>query len=137
MPMSYQTLKVALDPRGVLSVRLNRPEVRNAFNEVVIDELTRVFSTDVAQPAVKAVLLSGEGPAFCAGGDLNWMRKAVDADYAANLTDTKALAEMFALMNECPKPVIGAIHGAAIGGGVGLVSICDIAIATEGTQFSL
>lgn len=135
--MAYQTLKVTQDSRGVLTVTLNRPEVRNAFNEVVIDELTQVFKRDVQQPAVRAVVLRGEGSVFCAGGDLNWMKKAVDFDYSENLKDTRALAQMFALLNECPKPVIGAIHGAAIGGGVGLVSICDIAIATQDTQFSL
>lgn len=131
------TLSVSLDPRGVLTVALNRPEVRNAFNEAVIDELHRVFETDAAKPEVRAVVLKGNGPTFCAGGDLNWMKKSIELDYAKNLEDTTRLAQMFAALNECQKPVIGAIHGAAIGGGVGLVSICDIAIATRETQFSL
>ncbi len=135
--MSYQTLKLSRDSRGILTVTLNRPDVRNAFNEAVIDELTRVFSQDAARPETRAVVLRGEGPSFCAGGDLNWMKKAVDFSFEENLKDTRALAEMFRLMNEFPKPVIGAIHGAAIGGGVGLVSVCDIAIATHDTLFSL
>ena len=135
--MSYQTLIADLDRRGVLSVRLNRVEVRNAFNEVLIRELSEVFAQEAMSPTVRAVVLRGEGPTFCAGGDLNWMRKAIDFDYSENLKDTLDLAKMFAQLNEFPKPLIGAVHGAAIGGGVGLVSVCDISIAVESTQFSL
>lgn len=135
---SFTALKVDLDQkRGILTVSLNRPQVRNAFNEVVIGELTHVFAEVVTQSQVRAVVLRGEGSVFCAGGDLNWMKKAVDFDYSENLKDTRDLARMFALMNECPKPLIGAVHGAAIGGGVGLVSVCDHVIAVESTQFSL
>jgi methylglutaconyl-CoA hydratase len=133
----YKTLGLALDGRGVLTVTLSRPDVRNAFNEVLIDELASVFSKDVLEASVRAIVLKGEGQTFCAGGDLNWMKKAIDFSYEENLQDTKRLAKMFASMNECPKPVIGRIHGAAIGGGVGLVSVCDIAIASAETQFSL
>jgi len=135
--MAYQTLKVSTLMPGVLEVSLNRPEVRNAFNDVMIPELAQVFAQDVPKPEIRAVVLRGEGPVFCAGGDLNWMKKAIDFDYSANLKDTRELARMFASLNECPKPVIGAVHGAAIGGGVGLVSICDKVIATAETQFSL
>jgi methylglutaconyl-CoA hydratase len=135
--MSYSTLQVALDSRGVLTVRLNRPEIRNAFNETVIEELAKVFGIDALQPNVRIVVLRGEGPVFCAGGDLNWMKKSAELDYDANLRDTTRLTQMFATMNECSKPLIGVIHGAAIGGGVGLVSVCDIAIASAETQFSL
>jgi methylglutaconyl-CoA hydratase len=134
---SFQTLQVARDSRGVLTVALNRPEVRNAFNDIVMDELNEVFGRMVNEPETRAVVLRGEGPAFCAGGDLNWMKKAIHFDYSENLRDTRKLAKMFALLNECPKPVIGLVHGAAIGGGVGLVSICDIVIASQETQFSL
>jgi methylglutaconyl-CoA hydratase len=134
---TYQTLLVTRPMPGVLSVSLNRPEVRNAFNETVIDELSQVFSTDALDPAVRAIVLRGEGSVFCAGGDLNWMKQAVDFSFEENLKDTRTLAKMFALLNECPKPVIGVVHGAAIGGGVGLVSICDIVLATEDTLFSL
>lgn len=133
----YEAIKVSRDPRGVLTISLNRPEVRNAFNDAVIDELARAFGEDAMKPEVRAVVLRGEGPSFCAGGDLNWMKKAIHFDYAENLRDTRTLAQMFATLNECPKPVIGAVHGAAIGGGVGLTSICDIVIATADTQFSL
>lgn len=96
-----------------------------------------MFSNEVKAKDVKAVVLNGAGAGFCAGGDLHWMKKAVDFDYAENLKDTRQLAQLFAMMNECPKPLIGAIHGAAIGGGVGLVSVCDIAIASKETVFSL
>src|SRR6187397_2900693 len=100
---TYQTLKVTVDARGVLTDALNRPEVRNAFNEVVIDELTKVFGDEARRPETRAVVLRGEGPVFCAGGDLNWMKKAIHFDYSENLRDTRLLAKMFALLNECPK----------------------------------
>ncbi len=135
--MSYQTLQVSLDPRGVLTVALNRPDVRNCFNEKVIEELGRVFTQEANRPQVKIVVLRGHGQVFCAGGDLNWMKKSIDLDYDANLKDTLTLTQMFVAMNECPKPLIGAVHGAAIGGGVGLVSVCDIVLAEATTQFSL
>jgi methylglutaconyl-CoA hydratase len=135
--MSYQSLQCSVDARGVMSVVLNRPDVRNAFNEVMIEELSKVFGKVALEPNVKLIVLSGNGPVFSAGGDLNWMKKSVELDFEGNLKDTRELTEMFCLMNECPKPVIGAIHGAAIGGGVGLTSVCDIVIATQDTQFSL
>jgi methylglutaconyl-CoA hydratase len=121
----------------VLTIELNRPEIRNAFNEVLIDELSRIFETEVRRPEVRVVVLRGAGTIFCAGGDLNWMRKSVELNYEDNLKDTRKLTLLFNAMNECPKPMIGRIQGAAIGGGVGLVSVCDIAIATKDTQFSL
>jgi methylglutaconyl-CoA hydratase len=137
MGYSYQTLSVKLDPRGVLSVRLNRPDIRNAFNEVMISELTRVCEAEIPKAEVRLVVLSGEGPVFSAGGDLGWMKKSVDLSLEENLEDTRKLTRMFKLLNESPKPIVGAIHGAAIGGGVGLVSICDIAVASAETQLSL
>ncbi len=135
--MSYQTVKVNCDARGVLKVTLSRPEVRNAFNEVMIAELTQVFSKEVTDKNVKLVVLCGDSSTFCAGGDLNWMGKAIHATRAENLEDTRNLSKLFGTMNECSKPLIGAVHGAAIGGGVGLVSVCDYVIAVESTQFSL
>ncbi|MBN22237.1 MAG: hypothetical protein CL678_13230 [Bdellovibrionaceae bacterium] len=134
--MSYQTLDIK-EESGVLTVKLNRPEVRNAFNDLVIEELKQVFSKEAQKDSVRAVVLRGEGKVFCAGGDLNWMKESVEFSYEENLADTRKLAHLFNQMNQFSKPVIGAIHGAAIGGGVGLVSICDVAIATESTVFSL
>jgi methylglutaconyl-CoA hydratase len=135
--LAYEALKASFDSRGVLTIALNRPEIRNAFNETIISELTDVFSRLVLDPRVRLVVFKGEGPVFSAGGDLNWMRKSIELSLEGNLEDTRRLSRMFVVMNECPKPVIGAIHGAAIGGGVGLTAVCDIAIATEETQFSL
>lgn len=134
---NYQTLKADLDSRGVLTIRLNRPDIRNAFNEVLIAELLDAFGTQAHAPEVRLVAFRGEGPVFSAGGDLNWMKKSVELPLEGNLKDTLKLSKMFTTMNECPKPVVGLVHGAAIGGGVGLTSICDIVIATEETQFSL
>ncbi|HTL11496.1 MAG TPA: enoyl-CoA hydratase-related protein [Bdellovibrionota bacterium] len=133
---SYQTLQVTRTG-PVLTVALNRPDVRNAFNDVVIDELDAVFGKDALDPAVRAVVLKGNGPVFCAGGDLNWMKKAVGFSYDENLRDTRTLAKMFDRVNAFPKPLVGLVHGAAIGGAVGLVSVCDIVIASSETLFSL
>jgi len=134
---SYRTLKIQLDSQGVFYVTLNRPEVRNAFNEQMIDDLAHAFGVEAAGPEVRAVVLQGEGSTFCAGGDLNWMKKSVDLSFEENLHETRKLTQMFSILNECPKPVIGLVHGAAIGGGVGLVSVCDLVIATQETQLSL
>ena len=133
----FETLRVELDARGVLTISLNRPDIRNAFNETLIGELARAFGEVALRADVRAVLFRGEGPVFSAGGDLNWMRKSVELSYTENLADTTRLSRMFATLNECPKPVLGRIHGAAIGGGVGLTSICDYVIASSETQFSL
>jgi methylglutaconyl-CoA hydratase len=135
--MSYRTLKATLDSRGVLSISLNRPEIRNAFNGDLIEDLIQVFGIEAPQTQVRVVVLSGAGSVFCAGGDLKWMKASAHLSHSENLRDTRKLARMFAVVNECSKPVIGAVHGAAIGGGVGLVSVCDIVVAEENTQFSL
>lgn len=135
--MPYRTLRVSLDSRGILIVSLNRPEVRNAFNEVVMDELAHAFTVEATQEGVRVIILKGEGATFCAGGDLNWMKKAVNFSFEENLADTRKLSQLFETLNECPKPVIGLVQGAAIGGGVGLVSICDLVIAVSDAQFSL
>ena len=133
----YKTLRVETPKPGVLSVTLNRPEIRNAFNEQMIQELNQIFTQDVLKPEVRLVVLRGEGKVFCAGGDLNWMKKSIALTGEANRHDTRVLTHMFRAMNECPKPVIGVIQGAAIGGGVGLVSVCDWVIAESATQLSL
>ena len=136
-PHSYTTLALDTSMPGILTVTLNRPDIRNAFNEKMIDELARVFRNEGVQPSVRAVILRGNGAVFCAGGDLNWMKRSIELSYEENLTDTLTLTGMFALMNEFPKPIIGVIHGAAIGGGVGLVAVCDIVLAEKETVFSL
>lgn len=121
---------------GVLEVTLNRPDVHNAFNDELIAEVIDVFR-DCAKRAVRAVVLRGSGANFCAGADLNWMSKMVSYTRDQNVKDASSLARMYAIINECSLPVIGRIQGAAIGGGVGLVAVCDIAIATSDAKFGL
>jgi methylglutaconyl-CoA hydratase len=133
--MAYKTLLVDHND-GVLTVTLNRPEVHNAFNDELIAEAIDLFS-GIDSSVVRAVVLQGTGKNFCAGADLNWMSRMVTYTRDENIRDSSQLAKMFALMNECPVPVVGRVQGAAIGGGVGLVSVCDIVIATRTTQFGL
>lgn len=121
----------------VLTVMLNRPEVRNAFDETMIAELTDVFGGPVGEPGVRAVVLTGEGRVFCAGADVNWMRRAAGLSREENHDDARKMARMLRTIDTCVRPVIGRIRGAAIGGGVGLAAVCDIAIAAKGTIFSL
>lgn len=116
---------------GICSVTLNRPDVRNAFDDALIAEITEAFRGVDA----RAVVLSGNGKAFCAGGDLEWMRRSVDLSKEENLRDAEKLQAMFEVIDSCPCPVIGKIHGAAFGGGAGLVSVCDMVVAAEGTKF--
>ncbi len=122
---------------GIFTVTISRPDVRNAFNEVLIDELLNVFQKIDKDTSVRVVVLCGEGSVFCAGGDLNWMKKSIELSATENLEDTTKLTLMFETMNNCTKPVVGLIQGAAIGGGVGLVSVCDYVVAAKDTVFSL
>jgi len=133
--MAYKTLLVEHGD-GVLTVTLQRPEVHNAFNDELIAEAIDVFSS-IDASASRVVVLKGTGKNFCAGADLNWMSRMVSYTRDENVRDSSLLAKMYALINECPLPVVGRIQGAAIGGGVGLVSVCDIAIAASNTQFGL
>lgn len=134
-PMAYSTLLVEHSD-GILTVTLNRPDVHNAFNDELIAEAIDLFS-NIDTEATRAVVLKGTGKNFCAGADLNWMSRMVSYTRDENVRDSSELAKMYALMNECPVPLVGRIQGAAIGGGVGLVSVCDVAIAAAGTQFGL
>lgn len=133
--MAYSTLLVEHDD-GVLTVTLNRPEVHNAFNDELIAEAIDLFSS-IDTEVTRVVVLKGTGRNFCAGADLNWMSRMVSYTRDENVRDSSQLAKMYALMNECPVPLVGRIQGAAIGGGVGLVAVCDVAIAAAGTQFGL
>ena len=118
----------------VLSVTLNRPEVRNAFNADLIARLSDVFAD--LPPGVRVVVLKGEGKAFCAGGDLEWMREAAGYGFDENHRDAVKLGRLFELVAECPAVGIAQVHGAAFGGGCGLVAAADVAVAAEGTLFS-
>lgn len=134
--MAFTTLQVSED-RGVLTVSLHRPDVHNAFNDTLIGEAIELFESLDARAGLRAVVLRGEGPNFCAGADLNWMSKMVAYSREENVRDSSLLAKMYALIDECPVPVVGRIQGAAIGGGVGLVAVCDIAVATRSAKFGL
>jgi methylglutaconyl-CoA hydratase len=117
----------------VLRVTLARPESRNAFDAALIAELSEAF-VDVG--TARAVVLSGDGPSFCAGADVEWMRASVDLDRDANVADATALRRMLEAIDACPAPVVAVVHGHALGGGVGLVAVSDIAIADPGTVFA-
>jgi methylglutaconyl-CoA hydratase len=133
--MIYKTLLID-EADGVLTVTLNRPDVHNAFNDELIGEAIDLFS-GIGATSARAVILRGTGPNFCAGADLNWMSRMAGYTREENVRDSSQLAQMYALMNDCPLPVIGRIQGAAIGGGVGLVAVCDVAIATRDAKFGL
>src|SRR5687767_4300860 len=134
-PMAYNTLQVNLSD-DVLNITLNRPEVHNAFNDELIAEAIDLFS-NIDTNAARVIVLKGTGKNFCAGADLNWMSRMVSYTRDENIRDSSLLAKMYALMDECPLPIVGRIQGAAIGGGVGLVSVCDVAIAMSDATFGL
>jgi methylglutaconyl-CoA hydratase len=120
---------------GVAVVALARPEVHNAFNEALIAELTHALVALDADPAVRVVVLAGQGKSFCAGADLAWMQRMAGYGDAENLADAGALAAMLATLDRLSKPTIARVHGAAYGGGVGLVACCDIAVAAQEATF--
>src|SRR5512146_507658 len=121
----------------VARVTLSRPEVHNAFDAALISELRLVFAALAREePArLRAVVLAGDGPSFCAGADVNWMRAALSLEVEGNEQDSMAMAEMFETIDTCPAPVIARVHGAALGGGMGLCAVSDIVIAESGTRF--
>lgn len=118
---------------AVLRVKLNRPEVRNALNDELIDAIYQLFST--VSPEIRAIVLSGEGPAFCAGGDLEWMKKAANYTEEQNVADAMRISKMFSAIRDCAAVTIANVHGAAMGGGGGVVAACDVAISTEDAKF--
>ncbi len=122
---------------GVATVTMNRGEVHNAFNEGVIAGLTDAFRQVGDNPDVRAVLLRGVGKSFSAGADLSWMKRMSGYSYEENLTDALGLATMLRTLDECPKPTVAVVQGPAFGGGVGLVSACDIAIGVDTASFAL
>ncbi len=120
----------------VLTVTLNRPKTHNAMSPEMIRALTAVFHDLPARVEARVVVLTGNGRSFCAGADLNTMRAAADYDFAQNVADGKTIFDLMYAIDSCPKPVVGRINGAAIGGGVGLVAVCDIAIAVDRAKFA-
>lgn len=132
--MDYTKLTVTREG-AVARVALNRPDVRNAFDDGLIAELSAAFRELGGDDSVRAIVLAGAGKVFCAGADIGWMRSSVDMSVDENREDTLRLAGMLRDIDENPHPVIGAVHGAALGGACGLVAACDIVIAAEGTKF--
>jgi len=128
---------ISIDERGVATITLNRPEIHNAFDDHLIGELIRAFNSAGENPDVRIVVLRAEGKSFSAGADLNWMRRMADYTHEENLKDARILADLLARIAFCPKPVIARVHGTAMGGGVGLVSTCDIAIGSAAAKFAL
>ncbi len=125
-------LEVIEKEQGVKEVWMNRPELHNAFNAELIEELISVFEK---KDSSRLIILSGRGPSFCAGADLNWMKSMKDYSKEENIKDAKRLAKLFSAINECEAPVIGRINGHALGGGVGLTSVCDYVVSVEEASF--
>jgi len=128
------SVKLTVDDDGVAWITLARPEVRNAFDAQLIAELTRLLGG--LDLATRAVVLGGEGDAFCAGADLNWMRSMADYSLEQNMADSRALAQMYRQLDELPMPLLARVNGAAIGGGAGLVAVTDIAVASNDAFFA-
>jgi len=135
--MTNTTIRVERRDDGVVSVILARPAIHNAFNEVMIAELTSALAELGDDASVRAVLLKAEGKSFSAGADLDWMKRMATYGLPENLADAKALAGLMRTLNDLPKPTIACVQGAAFGGGVGLVACCDMAVAVEGALFCL
>jgi methylglutaconyl-CoA hydratase len=134
--MTYQTLDISIDGK-VATITLNRPDVRNAFNETTIAEIKQAFEEVGGNAAVRAIVLAANGPAFCAGADLNWMKKMAGYTHAENNADALQLAEMLRTIYLCPKPVVAKVQGDCYAGGMGLVAACDIIVAVDAANFCL
>jgi len=122
---------------GIARVTLDRPDVRNAFDDALISLLKKTFDDIGGDPSVRVMILAGNGPAFCAGADLNWMKRMAKYGYDENLADAEALARMLATLDQLPKPTIARVHGPVFAGGTGLVAACDIAVGTPQAKFCL
>lgn len=131
------TLVFTEPSRYTAQITMSRPDVRNAFNDEVIAELTQAFRQLGARDDVRCIVLAAEGPAFCAGADLNWMRKMADYSRDENLADAAKLAEMLRVIYECPKPTVARVQGDAIAGGMGLVAACDMAVSVDTAHYCL
>jgi methylglutaconyl-CoA hydratase len=134
--MDYQTLEIQQE-QAVATVWLNRPDVRNAFNETSIAELTQAFRALDADDSVRAVVLAARGVAFCAGADLNWMKKMAGYSREENLADAAGLAAMLRAIHDCGKPVVARVQGDCYAGGMGLATACDIVVAADAANFCL
>jgi methylglutaconyl-CoA hydratase len=132
-----QAVQISIDPRGVATLTMNRPEVHNAFDDHLIAELTARLRELDREQAIRVVVLAANGKSFSAGADLNWMKRMAQYSEGENLRDAVSLASLMHTLSEMSKPTVARVGGSAFGGGVGLVAACDIAIAARGALFSL
>ena len=132
----FTTLEVEAEG-PVARIWLNRPDLRNAFDEVVIAELSAAFASLATAPSVRVIVLGARGPAFCAGANLNWMRRAADFTREQNMADAGGLAAMLRAIHECPKPVVARVQGDVYAGGMGLVAACDMAVSVDTAWYCL
>ncbi|MBM4250170.1 MAG: hypothetical protein FJ149_12265 [Euryarchaeota archaeon] len=132
--MAYNTIQLETSA-GVARLAMNRPEVHNAFNDEELRELTEAVGQVAEDPAVRVLVLTGNGKSFCAGADLNWMKSVLGYTAEQNRKDAAVLVDLMDMIEQMPKPVVGRINGAAVGGGVGLTAVCDIAIASSEAKF--
>jgi|Deesub1362B_J571_1020462.scaffolds.fasta_scaffold00181_10 methylglutaconyl-CoA hydratase len=133
---NYETIIFEIKNQ-VAKISLNRPQVHNAFNKIMVKELFLAFQQTTKDSEIRVVVLTGKGKSFCAGADLNWMREIVNYSYEENLEESKQIAELLHLIYSLPKPTIAQINGTTIGGGTGLMAACDIIIASENAKFGL
>ena len=133
----FDTLRIDRPRPGVGRVTMARPEVFNAFDDVMIGELGRAFERLVADDGVRVILLAGDGRHFSAGADLNWMQRASEASFEWNLADARRFAAILGGIDSCPKPTVARVQGAALGGGAGLVCACDVAIGADNASFAI
>lgn len=133
----YNTISIAIDARGVATLTLSRPDKHNALSAEMIAELAQAAAALGSDPAVRVIVLTGTGASFCAGGDLGWMKEQMAADSETRFAEARKLAEMLQALNTLPKPLIGRLQGNAFGGGVGMASVCDVAIGVDSLTMGL
>ena len=134
---NFSTINISTRAAGVAQITMARPNVFNAFDETMVGELDEAFDQLIADSAVRVIVLAGEGKHFSAGADLQWTQRASTATLEWNLADARRFAGMFSKIETCPKPTVARVNGAALGGGVGLLCACDIAIASDNASFSV
>lgn len=133
----YSSIKIHISNKNVGYIKLNRPEIHNAFDDNMIQEITNVFLDWKDRDDLRLIVFQGEGKSFCAGADVNWMKRMKNYTFEENVDDAQKMASMFHLINKCPVPTIAYVHGYILGGGVGLISCCDYVLAQDSATFGL